>query len=75
MFARLPGVRAKDLMRALEKAGFDVIRQKVSHVTLHNAESEKTALIPMHSGEFPRWLLKKITKDAGLSKDEFRGYL
>jgi predicted RNA binding protein YcfA (HicA-like mRNA interferase family) len=75
MFARLPGVRAKELMRVLEKAGFDVIRQKGSHVTLHNPDSDKTTLIPMHPGEFPRWLLKKIIKDAGLSEDEFRSYL
>jgi hypothetical protein len=29
----------------------------------------------MHPGEFPRWLLKKIIKDAGLSEDEFRHFL
>jgi predicted RNA binding protein YcfA (HicA-like mRNA interferase family) len=75
MFARLPGVRAKDLIRALEKAGFETMRQKGSHVTLHSFEADRTVVVPMHSGEFPRWLLKKIIKDAGLSEDELRSYL
>jgi hypothetical protein len=26
----------------------------------------------MHSKEMPRWLLKKIIKEAGLTEDEFR---
>ena len=26
----------------------------------------------MHSNELPRWLLKKIIKEAGLTEDEFR---
>jgi hypothetical protein len=29
----------------------------------------------MHSGELPRWLLKKIIEDAGLLEDELRSYL
>jgi len=72
MLARLPGVRARELIAALEKAGFDVIRQKGSHITLHNPNTDKTVLVPLHSGEFPRWLMKKIIKDSGLSEDEFR---
>lgn len=75
MFARLPGVRAKELLAALQKAGFDVIRQKGSHITLHNLNTNKTALVSMHPGEFQRWLLKKIIKDAGMSEDEFRALL
>jgi predicted RNA binding protein YcfA (HicA-like mRNA interferase family) len=59
MLARLPGVRAKDLIRALEKAGFETMRQKGSHITLHSYDADKTVVVPMHSGEFPRWLLKK----------------
>jgi predicted RNA binding protein YcfA (HicA-like mRNA interferase family) len=75
MLARLPGASARELVRALEKAGFDVIRQKGSHITLHNPETDKTTLVAMHPGEFPRWLLKKIIKDAGLSEAEFRNLL
>jgi hypothetical protein len=29
----------------------------------------------VHSRELPRWLLKKIIEDAGMSEDEFRKLL
>ena len=35
----------------------------------------RTVIVPVHSRELPRWLLKKIIKDAGLSEDEFRKLL
>ena len=74
MFARLPGATASELARALEKAGFAIIRQKGSHITLYNPETDKTTLA-MHPDELPRWLFKKIIKDSGLTEDEFRHFL
>lgn len=47
-------------MRELEKVGFDVIRQKGSHMTLHNPETDKTTL---------------VRGDASLTDDEFRHFL
>ena len=38
---------ARGLVRALEKAGFDVIRQKGSHMILHNPEIDKWTLVAM----------------------------
>ena len=75
MFARLPGVQAKDIVRALEHAGFEFERQKGSHVTLRNPDTTRTTVVPMHAGEFPRWLLKRIIKEAGLTEEKFRHYL
>jgi len=76
MFARLPGVRAKAVIKALEKAGFVFERQNAtSHVLLRHPHNKRTATVPIHSKELPRWLLKKIIKDAGLSEDEFRSLL
>jgi mRNA interferase HicA len=76
MFARLPGVRAKEIIKALEKAGFVFERQNASsHVLLRHPFTKRTTSVPIHSKELPRWLLKKIIKDAGLSEDEFRSLL
>jgi len=38
-------------------------------------DTARTVTVPVHSRELPRWLLKKIIKDAGLSEDEFRELL
>jgi predicted RNA binding protein YcfA (HicA-like mRNA interferase family) len=75
MVARLRGVRAKELIRALETGGFDIMRQKGSHVVMHDAGTDKTVVVPSHSAELPRWLLNKISKDAGLDEDEFRSLI
>ena len=75
MSGRLPGVRAKELIKALEKAGFEFQRQSGGHVSLRHPDTRRTTVVPVHSRELPRWLLKKIIKDAGLSEQEFRGLL
>ena len=73
--ARLPGVRAKEIIKALEKAGFEVQRQNGSHTSMRHPLIGLTTTVPVHQSELPRWLLKKIIKDAGLSEDEFRQLL
>ncbi len=75
MGGRLPSVRAKELISALEKAGFEFQRQSGAHVSLRHADTVRTVVVPVHSRELPRWLLKKIIKDAGMSEDEFRKLL
>ena len=76
MLARLPGVRAKQVIRALEKAGFIFERQNsTSHVLLRHPATKRTTVVPIHSKELPRWLLKKIIKDAGLDENKFRSLI
>jgi predicted RNA binding protein YcfA (HicA-like mRNA interferase family) len=73
--SRLPNVSAKEVINALERGGFEFQRQKGSHVTLRHPVTLRTTVVAVHSGEFPRWLLKKIIKDAGLSEEDFRKLL
>jgi predicted RNA binding protein YcfA (HicA-like mRNA interferase family) len=54
MFARLGGASARELVRALEKAEFDIIRQTGNYITLHNSETGKATLVAMHHGELLR---------------------
>jgi len=75
MSERLPNVNARKLVRVLQRAGFEFQRQKGSHVTLRSAQSRRTVVIPMHSGDLKRPLLKAILEQAGLDEDEFRAPL
>jgi len=68
---RLPSLTARELVRALEKAGFEFQRQKGSHVTLRHPTTRRTTVVPMHTGDVKRPLLKMIVQQAGLSEDEF----
>ena len=51
------------------------MRQKGSHVTPYSFDADRTIVVPLHSRDLPRWLLKKIIKDAGLDQDRFRALL
>lgn len=71
-FSQLPNLRAKQLIHALEKAGFKVDRQKGSHVILINEKNKLRTVVPVHAGEtIKKSLLMEIIKQANLSVEVF----
>jgi len=74
--AKLPVLPARDILKALGKAGFVVVSQRGSHVKLHGQRGgvERTVIVPSYD-EVPRGVLASILRQAGLSRDEFRGLL
>jgi len=65
----LPGVRGKDLIAALKKAGFEVVRVKGSHHFLRHADG-RTTVVPVHAGEtIGAGLLSKIMRDCEVSRE------
>ena len=66
---RLPALTAKELIRALEKAGFQMIRQRGSHVRLRHPDG-RVVTVPVHAGQIGRGLLKKILRDARMSIED-----
>lgn len=72
---RLPRLKGKELVRALERAGFTVDRSRGSHVFLRHPDG-RTTTVPMHSGEtIGAGLLRAILRDVELSVDELAGLL
>ncbi len=72
---RLPVLKAMELIRALEKAGFQAIRQKGSHVRLKHPDG-RVVTVPVHpERDIGRGLLRKVIRDAELTRDEFMALL
>lgn len=68
--AKLPNISGKELIAALEKAGFSVIRQKGSHVRMKH-EDNRVVSIPVHAGKvIGKGLILKILRDADLTKEQ-----
>lgn len=69
--SKLPVVSGKELVKALEKAGFIVVRQKGSHVSLQKVTNEGTykTVVPLHT-KLARGTLLDILHQTGLSKEE-----
>jgi predicted RNA binding protein YcfA (HicA-like mRNA interferase family) len=69
--ARIAGVNHQDAVRALQKAGFQVIRQG-KHIVMSNGT--RLVTIPRHNPIKP-FTMGGIVSDAGLTADEFRRLL
>ena len=71
MTQRLPALRPVEVVRALERAGWQVHRQRGSHVSMHKEDIAFLVTVPLHRRDLPRGTLRDIIKDAGLTVEEF----
>ncbi len=71
---KLPQVRPKDLVKALEKAGFVKSRQTGSHLYLKHPDGRLTS-VSIHSKPVPTGTLRAILKQTQLEPDELKGLL
>ena len=70
MTPRLPAIPAAKLLRILRAPGFDIARQSGSHVVLRHPDGRRVT-VPVHqSRDLGRGLLRRIMKDAKLSRDD-----
>ena len=74
--SRLPDVSGEELIKALQKAGFVILRQKGSHVSREKVGSTGAwrTIVPMHR-EIARATLHDILKQTGLKRDKLRKLL
>jgi predicted RNA binding protein YcfA (HicA-like mRNA interferase family) len=72
---KLPRLKAKDLLRALRRAGFNIVRIRGSHHFLQHSDGRVTS-VPVHSGEIiGPGLLATILRDIELTAEEFSALL
>lgn len=69
--AGIPGVNHLDAVRALQKAGFQIIRQG-KHIVMSNGTRQ--VVIPRHN-PIKAFTMGGIIRDAGLTVEEFRKLL
>jgi predicted RNA binding protein YcfA (HicA-like mRNA interferase family) len=69
--ARVPGINHLDAVRALEKAGFSIIRQG-KHIVMSDGIRQVT--IPRHN-PVKAFTMGGIVRDAGLTPEQFRNLL
>ena len=69
---KIPGIQHSHAIRALEKAGFSVVRQGKKHVVM--SDGRRFLTIPRNN-PINAFTMGGIVKDAGLSVAEFRKFL
>jgi len=74
--ARLPSLTAREVLRALKRAGFVEDRQRGSHLILVNPETRARTVVPIHAGRtIKEPLLRAIIRDAHLTIEGFLGLI
>ena len=72
---RLRAHGADEVLRALRKAGFEMTRQRGSHIRMRHPDG-RALTVPVHAGRvLGRGLLRKILRDAKLSTDQLYSLL
>jgi len=67
---KLPRVSGRETVRAFQRAGWEVTRQRGSHVVLTKAGSIYTLSVPLHPVLGPG-LLRDLIRKAELTVEEF----
>lgn len=70
-----PAVKGKDLLAALRRAGFSVVRTKGSHHFVRHHDGRST-VVPIHAGEtIGVGLMASILRDIKMGRDDLQKYL
>lgn len=69
---RLPVISGRECISALKRLGYEVVRQKGSHLRLRHPDdpSRQPLTVPDHP-ELKSGTLRAIIRDAGLSPEQF----
>lgn len=65
----LPVAKPRQVIAALEKAGFVQMRQRGSHLRLKRGNLSVT--VPIHPGDLPPSVLRSILRQAHMTPEEF----
>lgn len=56
----------REMLKLLQKNGFEIISQNGSHIKLKNPQTEKQVIVPYHNKSMKKGLEQAILKEAGL---------
>lgn len=71
----LPRVSGREVVKALGRIGYEVDRQRGSHIVLRNREPPYRRLTVPDHDEVAKGTLRGIIRQAGLSVEEFKALL
>jgi len=71
---KLPVLSAKQVIKALERMGFKIVRQSGSHIHLWNDQKRILVTVPNHR-ELAKGTLNGIIKQSKMDRDDFLSYV
>ncbi len=72
MNGEIPVLKAREILRILERAGFYIHHQTGSHAQLKHRQNPILRItVPVHNKDVPKQILRSILKQAQMSIKEF----
>ncbi|WP_461834388.1 type II toxin-antitoxin system HicA family toxin [Desulfothermus sp.] len=71
----LPRISGREAISALSKIGYEIDRQKGSHIVLRQINSPHRRIVVPDHREIAKGTLRKIIKQVGLTVEEFKQLL
>jgi len=68
----LKSLKPREIIRKLEKAGFQLTRQKGSHARY--VRGTRGVTVPIHPGDVPLPVMRSIIQQAGLTPEEWEQF-
>lgn len=75
MSNKLPAIKPKQLIRALERRGWELDRVRGSHYIMAHPDRDQMVSVPYHNRDIKTGTLSGILNSAGISRDELRKLL
>ena len=64
----------KQLIKILEKLGFQLDHSTGSHFIFYDPKNKRRAVVPFHVKDLPKGTVMSILKQAGITKEELENY-
>ena len=71
--SKLKIITSAKMCKLLDIGGFVAVRQKGSHCFFRHSDG-RTTVVPMHTGDLDRTLVRKILKDIDMSIEEYNSW-
>ena len=68
---RLPSLKPRQVVAALERGGFEIMRVVGSHYQMFNEHTRRHTTVPHHNRDLPRGTVSAIIQQAGLTREQF----
>ena len=73
--SRLPSLKPRQVVAALERGGFVLVRVVGSHYQMFNEQARRHTTVPHHNRDLPRGTVAAIIQQAGLTREKFLKFL
>jgi predicted RNA binding protein YcfA (HicA-like mRNA interferase family) len=72
---KLPAVKAREIVRFLERKGFVLDHSSGSHFIYYHPTSKRRAVVPKHNRDIPKGTLLSLLREAGFTREELIDFL